>query len=80
MSAPCWADLIQRAYDAITCRTDSQAGLAHFFHVGWSELALHAPENVGDTKMIFSAVELNKESENAPLATASSWTLFFACR
>jgi len=58
---------LQRTYDGTTYESDVEAGLTHFYDVGSGEFALHNLENVGDTTMIFCAVELKKESENAPL-------------
>lgn len=58
---------LQRTYDGTTYASDFQAGLTHFYDVGWSEFALHNLENVGHTEMIFCAVELKKESRNLPL-------------
>ena len=42
-------------------------GLTHFYDVGEGEFALHNLENVGDTTMVFCAVELKRESANQPL-------------
>ena len=58
---------LQRTYDGTTYESDYEAGLTHFYDVGEGEFALHNLENVGDTKMIFCAVELKRESANAPL-------------
>ncbi|MGI9509414.1 MAG: hypothetical protein ACR2QJ_08715 [Geminicoccaceae bacterium] len=58
---------LQRTYDGTAYESDCQAGLTHFYHVGSGEFALHNLENVGDTTMIFCAVELMKESQNPPL-------------
>lgn len=59
---------LQRTYDGTTCENDFQAGLTHFCHVKSGEFALHDLENVGDTKMVFVAVELKRESANFPLS------------
>ncbi|MEM7059100.1 MAG: DUF1330 domain-containing protein [Pseudomonadota bacterium] len=59
---------LQRTYDGTTYESDYDAGLTHFYDVGYSEFALHNLENVGDTMMIFVAVELKKESDNFPLS------------
>ena len=59
---------LQRTYDGTTYESDYQAGLTHFYHVKSGEFALHDLENVGDTKMVFVAVELKKESANFPLS------------
>ncbi|MEM9316919.1 MAG: DUF1330 domain-containing protein [Pseudomonadota bacterium] len=59
---------LQRTYDGTTYESDYQAGLTHFYDVGWGEFALHNLENVGSTTMIFVAVELKKESANMPLS------------
>ena len=58
---------LQRTYDGTTYESDYEAGLTHFYHVGSREFALHNLENVGNTTMIFCAVELKKESPNLPL-------------
>ncbi|MEL6962035.1 MAG: hypothetical protein AAFO01_04715 [Pseudomonadota bacterium] len=58
---------LQRTYDGTTYESDYQAGLTHFYDVGWNEFALHNLENVGHTTIIFCAVELKKESKNLPL-------------
>lgn len=59
---------LQRTYDGTTYESDYQAGLTHFYDVGYGEFALHNLENSGDTEMIFCAVELKKESANIPLS------------
>ncbi|MEL7153388.1 MAG: DUF1330 domain-containing protein [Pseudomonadota bacterium] len=59
---------LQRTYDGTTYVSDYEAGLTHFYDVGYGEYALHNLENVGDTTMIFCAVELKKESANVPLS------------
>lgn len=59
---------LQRTYDGTTYESDYQAGLTHFYHVKSGEFALHDLENVGDTKMVFVAVELKGESANFPLS------------
>ncbi|MEL7462610.1 MAG: DUF1330 domain-containing protein [Pseudomonadota bacterium] len=59
---------LQRTYDGTTYESDFEAGLTHFYDVGYGEFALHNLENVGDTVMVFCAVELKKESENVPLS------------
>ena len=53
--------------DGTTYESDFPAGLTHFYDVGAGAFALHNLENVGDTAMIFCAVELKRESANAPL-------------
>ncbi|MEM8699495.1 MAG: hypothetical protein AAGF44_10015, partial [Pseudomonadota bacterium] len=58
---------LQRTYDGTTYASDYEAGLTHFYDVGQGEFALHNLENIGATTMIFCAVELKKESANAPL-------------
>ena len=58
---------LQRTYDGTTYESNYDAGLTHFYNVGKGEFALHNLENVGDTTMIFCAVELKKESANDPL-------------
>ncbi len=58
---------LQRTYDGTTYESDYPAGLTHFYHVKRGEFALHNLENVGTTTMMFTAVELKNESENAPL-------------
>ena len=58
---------LQRTYDGTTYESNFDAGLTHFYDVGHGEFALHNLESVGDTTMIFCAVELKKESENTPL-------------
>ncbi|HBR97496.1 MAG TPA: hypothetical protein DD979_08965 [Gammaproteobacteria bacterium] len=58
---------LQRTYDGTTYESDYEAGLTHFYDVKAGEFALHNLENVGDTTMVFCAVELKKESENPPL-------------
>ena len=58
---------LQRTYDGTTYESNYEAGLTHFYDVGKGEFALHNLENVGDTTMIFCAVELKKESANEPL-------------
>ncbi len=58
---------LQRTYDGTTYESDYDAGLTHFYDVGEGEFALHDLENVGDTTMIFCAVELKRESANQPL-------------
>lgn len=58
---------LQRTYDGTTYESDYPAGETHFYDVGKGEFALHNLENVGDTRMIFCAVELKKESANEPL-------------
>lgn len=63
---------LQRTYDGTTYESDITAGLTHFYHVGSGEFALHNLENVGDTTMIFVAVELKKESANIPLSLFDS--------
>ncbi|MDE0522150.1 MAG: DUF1330 domain-containing protein [Boseongicola sp.] len=63
---------LQRTYDGTTYESDYQAGLTHFYHVKSGEFALHNLENVGDTKMVFVAVELKKESANLPLSLFES--------
>lgn len=67
---------LQRTYDGTTYESNYEAGLTHFYDVGYGEFALHNLENVGDTEMIFVAVELKKESANFPLSVASRprWT------
>ena len=59
---------LQRTYDGTTYESDFEAGLTHFYDVKEGEFALHNLENVGDTTMIFCAVELKKESANEPLS------------
>lgn len=59
---------LQRTYDGTTYESDYQAGLTHYYDVGRGEFALHNLENVGETPMIFCAVELKKESANIPLS------------
>lgn len=59
---------LQRTYDGTTYESEYEAGLTHFYDVGHGEFALHNLENVGDTTMIFCAVELKKESVNVPLS------------
>ncbi|MEM1162982.1 MAG: DUF1330 domain-containing protein, partial [Pseudomonadota bacterium] len=59
---------LQRTYDGTTYESDYQAGLTHFYDVGYAEYALHNLENVGTTTMIFVAVEMKKESANIPLS------------
>lgn len=58
---------LQRTFDGTTYESDYEAGLTHYYDVGEGEYALHNLENVGDTTMIFCAVELKKESANQPL-------------
>ena len=58
---------LQRTHDGTTYESDYPAGLTHFYDVGSGEFALHNLENVGDTEMIFCAVELKREGANAPL-------------
>lgn len=58
---------LQRTYDGTTYESNYEAGLTHFYDVGKGEFALHNLENVGDTTMIFCAVELKKQSANDPL-------------
>ncbi|MEM7429407.1 MAG: DUF1330 domain-containing protein [Pseudomonadota bacterium] len=68
---------LQRTYDGTTYESDYPAGLTHFYDVGHGEFALHNLENVGNTTMIFCAVELKKESANLPLTlfdTRPQWT------
>lgn len=57
---------LQRTYDGTTYESDYEAGLTHYYKVGEGEFALHNLENVGDTTMIFTAVEF-KNSANKPL-------------
>ena len=59
---------LQRTYDGTTYESDYEAGLTHFYDVGKGEFALHNLENVGNTTMIFCAVELRRESANASLS------------
>lgn len=59
---------LQRTYDGTTYESDYEAGLTHYYDVGYGEFALHNLENVGTTTMIFVAVELKNESANAPLS------------
>ena len=61
---------LQRTYDGTTYESDFEAGQTHFYDVGYGEFALHNLENIGDTTMIFVAVELKKESANFPLSVA----------
>ena len=58
---------LQRTYDGTTYESDYPQGETHFYDVGRGEYALHNLENVGQTTMIFVAVELKKESHNDPL-------------
>ena len=58
---------LQRTYDGTTYESNYPQGETHFYDVGRAEFALHNLENVGDTTMIFVAVELKKESHNDPL-------------
>ncbi|MEM1298333.1 MAG: DUF1330 domain-containing protein [Pseudomonadota bacterium] len=67
---------LQRTYDGTTYESDYEAGLTHYYNVGWGEYALHNLENVGHTTMIFVAVELKKLSVNVPLSlggTRAQW-------
>lgn len=59
---------LQRTHDGTTYGSDYEAGLTHYYDVGWGERALHNLENVGTTEMIFVAVELKKLSANVPLS------------
>ena len=59
---------LQRTYDGTTYESDYPAGETHFYDVDRGEFALHNLENVGNTTMIFCAVELKKESANIPLS------------
>lgn len=62
---------LQRTYDGTTYESNYEAGLTHYYDVGKGEFALHNLENVGDTTMIFCAVELKKQSANEPLPVSS---------
>ena len=59
---------LQRTYDGTTYESDYEAGLSHFYDVGFGEFALHNLENVGTAEMVFVAVELKKQSANVPLS------------
>ena len=58
---------LQRTHDGTTYESDYPAGETHFYDVGKGEFALHNLENIGDTTMVFVAVELKKEAHNDPL-------------
>ncbi|MEM7024765.1 MAG: hypothetical protein AAF637_19635 [Pseudomonadota bacterium] len=57
---------LQRTYDGTTYESNYDAGLTHYYNVGKGEFALHNLENVGDTTMVFCAVEF-KNSANSPI-------------
>ena len=57
---------LQRNHDGSTDQNTYDAGLTLFFTVEEDEFALHDLENLGDTDMIFTTVEL-KDSANDPL-------------
>jgi quercetin dioxygenase-like cupin family protein len=57
---------LQRNEDGTTYEDPYDAGLTKFFTVDEGEYALHDLENVGDSEMVFTTVEL-KNSANDPL-------------
>lgn len=57
---------LQRNRDGSTDQNPYDAGLTHFYTVEEDEFALHDLENIGDSDMVFTTVEL-KDSANDPL-------------